>query len=88
MKSTSISILVNDSPTAEFFPKRGLRQGDPLAPFLFNVVAEGLNGMIRRAKVKNLYNGYQVDSNNVDISILQYADDTIFFGESNMENVK
>ena len=52
------------------------------------MVAEGLNGMIRRAKVKNLYNGYQVDSNNVDISILQYADDTIFFGESNMENVK
>ena len=44
LKSASISFLVNGSPTTEFYPKRGLRQGDPLAPFLFNVVAEALNG--------------------------------------------
>ena len=35
-----------------------------------------------------MYKGFQVGSNNVDISILQYADDTIFFGEATMENVK
>ena len=49
MKSASISVLVNGSPTAEFLPQRGLRQGDPLTPFLFNVVAEALNGLMRRA---------------------------------------
>ena len=88
MKSTSISVLVNGSPTAEFLPQRGLRQRDPLALFLFNVVVEALNGLIRRALEENMYKGLLVGSNNVSISILHYADDTIFFGEASMENVK
>ena len=88
IKSVSMSVLVNGSPTAEFLPQRGIRQGDPLAPFLFNVVAEALSGLLRRAMAENLYKGYSVGSKNVSISILQYADDTIFFGEASMDNVK
>ena len=88
LKSASISVLVNGSPTAEFSPQRGLRQGDPLAPFLFNVVAEALNALMRRAMEENLYKGFPIASNNVRISILQYAGDTIFFGETSMENIK
>ena len=88
VKSASISVLVNGSPTSEFLPQKGLRQGDPLAPFLFNIVAEGLNGLMRRAEEENLFKGYLVGANYVPISILQYADDTIFFGEACMENVE
>ena len=69
MKSASISILVNGSPSHEFIPQRGLRQGDPLAPFLFNVVAEVLNGLMREAEKQNLFRGFQVGSNKVGISI-------------------
>ena len=65
--------MVNGSPSDEFIPQRGLRQGDPLAPLLFNIVAEAL---------------ILLRTNNEEISILQYADDTIFFGEASMENVK
>jgi len=44
LRSASISLLVNGSPSVEFIPQRGLRQGDPLAPLLYNIVAEALNG--------------------------------------------
>ena len=87
MSSASISILVNGSPTEEFKPQRGLRQGDPLAPFLFNLVAEGLSGMMREAVSKNLYHSFLVGKNKVPVNMLQFADDTIFFGEPSMENV-
>lgn len=44
--STTTLFLVNDNPIGEFKLKRGLRQGDPLPPFLFLIVAEWLNNML------------------------------------------
>lgn len=42
-----MSVLVNGSPTKEFIPKKGLRQGDHLVSFLFLIAAEGLAGVSR-----------------------------------------
>ena len=88
LASASISILVNGSPTKDFSPNRGLRQEDPLTPFLFNIVAEGLNGLMREAIERKIYTSFSVGRDKVDVNILQYADDTIFFGEATMENIK
>jgi hypothetical protein len=44
----NLSILVNGSPTKEFKIHRGLKQGDPLAHFLFLLVAEGFGGVMKR----------------------------------------
>ena len=52
LESSSISVLVNGSPTTAFKPKKGLRQGDPLAPFLFLIMAEGLAEVVRQAEEK------------------------------------
>ena len=60
MQSATVSILINGSPTKEFAPTRGLRQGDPLALILFNIVAEGLTGMMRVATNKDLFRSYLV----------------------------
>ncbi|GKF21986.1 putative RNA-directed DNA polymerase, eukaryota, reverse transcriptase zinc-binding domain protein [Tanacetum coccineum] len=57
LSSVSISILVNGSPTKEFKMERGLRQGNPLSPFLFLVVAEALQIFILEACVKGMYKG-------------------------------
>jgi len=58
------SVLVNGSPTDEFQIKRGLRQGDPLSPFLFLLAAEGLNVLMTAAVNLNLFTGFSVGAHN------------------------
>ena len=87
MESASISVLVNGSPTEEFKPSRGLRQGDPLAPFLFLVVVEGLAGLVRQAVKTNMLHGLKIGRKEVDVCLLQYADDTLFLCENSFTNV-
>ncbi|GAU44056.1 hypothetical protein TSUD_399540 [Trifolium subterraneum] len=57
--SGNLYVLVNGCPTEEINIQRGLKQGDPLAPFLFLLVVEGLSGAIRSAEEKNLYTGFK-----------------------------
>jgi len=86
-ESAIVSVLVNGSPIEEFRPTRGLRQGDPLAPFLFTVVAEGLAGLVRQASKINILSGLKIGSKKVYVTFLQYADDTLFFCEESWSNV-
>ncbi|MCH92675.1 LINE-1 reverse transcriptase like, partial [Trifolium medium] len=65
---------------------RGLKQGDPLAPFLFLLVVEGLSGAISREEELGMFKGFKVGNNGLFVSHLQYADDTIFLGEASVEN--
>ncbi|GKD72848.1 transposon TX1 uncharacterized, partial [Tanacetum coccineum] len=88
LRSSSMSILVNGSLSEEFGLERGVRQGDPLSPFLFILATEGLNAIVNEAVQKGIFRGVTVGKNNVLVSHLQYADDTIFFGEWNKENAK
>jgi len=52
-----------------------------MAPFLFLVVAEGLAGLVRQALRANLLSGVKVGNEEVEVSFLQFADDTLFFCE-------
>ncbi|XP_071709245.1 uncharacterized protein [Rutidosis leptorrhynchoides] len=88
LNSTSISVLINGSPTDQFFPKRGVRQGDPLSPFLFIIAGEGLNQLLKIATNKKLINGVEIGKDKVVVSHLQYADDTIIFGKWNKVEVR
>jgi len=58
------SVLVNGCPTDEFLIERGLRQGDPLYPFLFLLAAEGFNVLMLSTIKDGLFRGYHVGHKN------------------------
>lgn len=49
---TSFSILLNEPPCAK--ASRGMRQGDPLCPFLLALVVEALGALLKKAKEMGL----------------------------------
>jgi hypothetical protein len=82
-------VLVNGSPTGEFPMERGLRQGDPLSPFLFLLAAEGLNVMMRALVESSIFTGYSASNRStVAISHLQFADDTLLMGVKSWTNIR
>eukprot|EP00253_Pinus_taeda_P029155 PITA_29155 len=58
--TASYSILLNGSPSKTFKPTRGNRQGDPLCPFLFILMMEGLGRAIRATKEEGQIQGTEV----------------------------
>lgn len=82
----SFSVLVNGSPTSEVQIAKGLRQGIPLASFLFLIATEGLSELVRRASEIGYFHGYKIGGEE-QISLLQYADDTILIGEVTWDNL-
>nr|GEX94269.1 RNA-directed DNA polymerase, eukaryota, reverse transcriptase zinc-binding domain protein [Tanacetum cinerariifolium] len=86
--SSKASILVNGSPTDDFSFHRGLRQGDPLSPFLLILVMESLRISFQRLIDRGMFTLITVGHNNhVSISHLFYADDVMFIGKWSLENV-
>ena len=71
-----MSVLINNTPTKPFNLERGLRQGDPLSPFLFVLVVEVMNGMLCKAPERRLIDGIEVGKDRVGVSHPQFADDT------------
>lgn len=73
-------MLINGIPTKYINMRRSLLQGDPLSPFLFLMVAEGLSGMVTKAVDVGFY--VELKVGNLIFFILQFADDTILLGKA------
>nr|GEW86389.1 RNA-directed DNA polymerase, eukaryota, reverse transcriptase zinc-binding domain protein [Tanacetum cinerariifolium] len=86
-RSSVSSVLLNGSSTKEFHIHRGLRQGDPLSLFLFILSIEGLHILIEDAVQNSQFRGVFVESPPIYMSHLFYADDAIFMGEWDRNNV-
>ncbi|KAK9079762.1 hypothetical protein SSX86_001435 [Deinandra increscens subsp. villosa] len=87
LSSARASVLVNGSPTAEFQCLRGVRQGDPLSPYLFLVAMAGLDLMLDRAKNTGIFEGILIPDGGPSLSHLFYADDAIILGAWSNANI-
>jgi hypothetical protein len=82
LSSGTSSVLLNGLPGKVFHCRRGVRQGDPLSPLLFVLVADFLQSVINEAKERGLLRlpinvGYTID-----FPVIQYADDTLLVMEA------
>jgi hypothetical protein len=84
----SVAIRVNDDTGRYFQTRKGLRQGDPVSPILFNIVADMLVILIERAKSDGQIEGVIPHLVDGGLSILQYVDDTILFMEHDLKKAQ
>jgi hypothetical protein len=86
--SGSFSVLVSGSPTNLIHMLKGLRQRDPLAPFLFLIPVDDLKGLMDNATEQGKIQPVKVGALHVEVALLQYADDTMFVGTPSLQNIR
>jgi hypothetical protein len=82
-----VAINLNGELGHYFRSYKGLRQGDPLSPLLFNIVADGLSAILNRAAERGVLQGVTPHLVDGGLTHLQYADDTVLFLENTQQNI-
>lgn len=79
VSSVRHQVLINGTPYGDIVPTRGLRQGDPLSPYLFVICTEMLIKMLQIAEVKGQITGLKVAMGAPPVTHLLFADDNMFY---------
>lgn len=88
MSTMSYSILLNGEQGTLFSPSIGIKQRDPLSPYLFLLCVEGFSSLLREAKKEGLIRGARVGTSNLTLTHLFFAGDNILFGDAILEGVR
>jgi hypothetical protein len=86
VSSVRYKIRFNSEETDMFVPTRGLRQGDPLSPYLFLLCAEGLSSLLLYKEEVGGIDGARVCRNAPSVSHLLFADDSLILMKADMNN--
>lgn len=76
--TVSYSIVINSKPTVQFDAKRGVRQGDPLSPYLFVLAMEYFTRLLKDLKNKPDFN-FHPRCEKLNIVQLSFTDDLLLF---------
>ncbi|KAG7563951.1 Reverse transcriptase domain [Arabidopsis suecica] len=79
VRSVKYQFLINGAPYGEIIPTRGLRQGDPLSPYLFVFCTEMLVKMLQGVEKKSQITRLKVSRGAPPITHLLFADDSMFY---------
>ena len=82
VSSAFFSIFVNGSPSSPFNTTRGIRQGDPLSPFLFIIMTEGLGRMLKNRRAENKIQGLSLTEGMDPQTHQQFMDGNMLMGPS------
>ena len=85
VSTVTYSVLVNGEPSGSIHPTRGIRQGDPLFPFILLLCTEGLNGMIKKAERDGGIQGFSLCRRGPKLTHLLFADDYLLFCRATMD---
>jgi hypothetical protein len=91
ISTVRFSVLIIGAPCGYFGSSRGVRQGDPLSPFLFDLVMEAFSRMIGAITSRGLISGFSVgsrDQTRVVVSHLLFADDTLVFCGADVSQIR
>jgi len=86
VSTVSFSVLFNGDRLESFNPTRGIRQGDPISPYLFRLAAEGLSCLIKARIQSSNLKGIMVAPSAPVVSHLLFADDSLLFFRASTEN--
>ncbi|KAJ9536539.1 hypothetical protein OSB04_un000291 [Centaurea solstitialis] len=85
--SPSFSIVLNGETYGHFLGKRGIRQGDPLSPYLFTLIMEGFTMIMNQCIMEAAEFGYHHGCADLGITHLCFADDLFVFSRGDVASV-
>ncbi|CAL1404087.1 unnamed protein product [Linum trigynum] len=88
IRTVNFSILFNGEAAEEFKPSRGIRQGDPLSPFLFILMSNALTFLIDKAVSQNQLKGIRLNARCPILTHCLFADDTVIFGKADLQEAE
>ena len=79
VRSANYAVLINGSPTGRIYPTCGIRQGDPISPYLFLLCVEALSALLTRVDHKGLLRGVPTSKRGPRLNHFFFANDSLLF---------